>query len=47
MEAILLYLSHTFTLNKAKLLLSILFSFFSYLIGGFDSMIQALYILIT
>lgn len=47
METVILYLSNIFTFNKFKFWLSILFSWFSYLIGGFDSMIQALYILLV
>jgi len=46
MESIIAYLINTFTITKAKVWLSILYSWFSYLIGGFDSMVQGLYILL-
>lgn len=46
MEAILSYLVQTFTITKLKAVLSILYSWFAYLIGWFDTMVQWLYVLL-
>lgn len=46
MEAILTYAAHTFTINKAKAILSILLSWASFLVWGINAMIQALYLLL-
>lgn len=46
MEAILAYLIHTFTVTKLKAVLSILYSWFAYLIWWFDTMVQGLYVLL-
>ncbi len=46
MDAILLYLANTFTVTKIKVVLSMIYSWFAYIIGGFDLMVEALYILL-
>lgn len=46
MEAILAYVGHTFTINKAKAILSIILSWTSFLVGWITAMIQALYLLL-
>ena len=46
MTAIITYLVNTFTLTKLKVCLSVLYSWFSYLIGGVDLMIQSVYVLL-
>lgn len=46
MESIIIYLAHTFTITKLKVILSVLYSWLAYLIGGFDTMVQWLYILL-
>lgn len=46
MESSLYYILHTFAVTKGKLILSFAYTIFAYLIGGFDIMVQALYILL-
>lgn len=46
MDSILTYLLHTFTFTKLKALLSVVYSWFAYLIGWFDTMVQGLYVLL-
>ena len=47
MEAIFIYIMNTFTFTKIKLALAFLYSWFSYMIGGFDLMVESLYILLV
>ena len=46
MESTIAYLIHTFSITKLKVFLSVLYSWFSYVIGGFDLMVQSMYVLL-
>ena len=46
MEAIITYLIQTFTVTKLKVFLLVLYSWFAYAVGGFDLMVQSMYILL-
>ena len=47
MEAIFIYIMNTFTFTKLKLWLAVSYSWFSYIIGWFDLMVESLYILLV
>ena len=46
MEAIITYLLQTFTITKLKVILSVLYSWFAYMVGGVDLMVQSMYVLL-
>lgn len=46
MEATMLYLMQTFTITKFKMFLSVLYSWFAYLVWGIDLMVQSMYALL-
>lgn len=46
MEAIIAYLLQTFTITKLKVVLSVLYSWFAYMVGGVDIMVQSMYVLL-
>ena len=46
MEAIITYLLQTFTITKLKVVLSVLYSWFAYMVGGVDLMVQSMYVLL-
>lgn len=46
MEAIIAYLVQTFSITKLKIALSVLYSWFAYLIGWIDLMVQSMYVLL-
>ena len=46
MESIAIYLSQTFTVTKLKMCLSVLYSWFAYIVWWIDLMVQSMYVLL-
>lgn len=46
MESIIAYLLNTFTVTKAKVILSVIYSWFSYMIWGYTLLVESMYVLL-